>query len=180
MANGAIFGWVLAGTIECPIMHHVGIILEWNEDDPLSSIIAHYGIENKGVVHLETLGEAAMRSNVDVVHINPHHCLENACALFMRSEALLVYVEEHPAYNLWTCNCQHFVRHFIPGIILESDIRNELASGIRSCMMKSLFHKDGIGLAINNLMRLYQDRRSSVNGICRWDRRLDVVVGCIQ
>lgn len=68
--DGCIFGWSLTPNLNAALIHHVGLILHWDGDNLWDTVIAHYGINSQGIVHVETLGDAVDRSSPSVIHIN--------------------------------------------------------------------------------------------------------------
>lgn len=180
--NGCIFGWILVGSKDMPIAHHTGLILEWNNDNPLNSIIGHYGIDSQPLVIVEKLGAAAIRSQVPTVYINPHYKAsfnelpfshDKDINEYIPSNELLEYEASHPNYDIWLSNCQHFVQHFVGNIGIESDWKNNVAPLTSSLIRASIFGSDDDILAlIGHTVSSYVDYRKQ--GVCQWDHSLDI------
>lgn len=180
--NGCIFGWILVGSPDMPIAHHTGLILSWNEEDPLDSIIGHYGINSQPVVLVERLRDAVIRSNVSLVHINPHfRAIFDKYPYIMDSdnilpgEELIQYELNHPKYDIWSSNCQHFVQYFIGPISIESDLHRFVPMISEKALRVGIFGSD------NDLLSLIQDVAHSYKihrnkGICCWDLSLNIEI----
>lgn len=181
--TGCPFGWIIAGNIDYPIAHHAGIILQWNEISPLKSIVAHYGAWSKPHVRMETLYDAAIHCESRLIHINPHYRATfneqpytiDIDGYIAPSNEICDYVLNHSAYNIHTSNCQHFVRHFIEGIPLESDLLDYTASICRSLFNRGVLgSQNDIRIQLDNTINLYKSNRD--NGVCKWDRSLDISI----
>lgn len=181
--DGCIFGWVLFKDIDIPIAHHVGIILEWNGADPMNSIVVHYGSDCTGRVLLETMRDAVVRSDVRVVKINPHYRASfNHTPYYVEEDGslrlgveMVKFQEEHPVYDVIACNCQHFIRTFIQGIPIESDVMDYIHPIVRNMMHNIILGStNDIHTALSSIRDSYHTYRS--RGICAWDDALDISV----
>ena len=181
--DGCIFGWVLFKDVSVPIAHHAGIIARWNQADPWMSIVIHYGSDCTSRILIETLKDAVIRSDVKVVKLNPHYhavfnekpfVIDNDGNLTLSNE-ILSYGEEHPEYNVVTSNCQHFVRRFIPGIPIESDLLSDLRPICTTLLHTVVFGKQkDIDRVIEDVAGSYHNYRE--RGICAWHPDLDLDV----
>lgn len=185
--DGIIFGWSVVGP---PIVHHVGIILQW--DGP-KSVVAHYGVEARPIVLVETLRRAALRTSRGkgiTVHFNPH-CLasiqwdpiylvdvqdpdwEGLETQFNLTPELQEYEMNHPRYDLQHSNCQHFVSNFVGNIGLESDLYPHIphlsARLAHLCLLRSEVKIKEFLLQVVDTYTSYRD-----SGICRWDPSMDL------
>lgn len=182
--DGCIFGWLLFKDINLPIAYHTGIIVTWNRDTPLDSIVAHYGSEGyMSKVRVERLRDAAYRSNVKCVKINPYYNASfpmdpyhiDISGNIHMNDIFLQYEIEHPEYDIVSCNCQHFVRHFVGNIPLESDMFNNMQSICKNIIHASIFgSKNSMKNILENTISSYQNHRSQ--GICAWEESLDIHV----
>jgi hypothetical protein len=179
--DGAIFGFVLTGNNDVPIMHHTGIILQWNDIDPWSSIIGHYGIGSTGKVYIHHMADMIDHIDGDRILINPfvyarfqHAPYEEHDGELYPGVELLEYEHTHPVYNIWTSNCQHFVAHFVPHpLFLESDIHSYIP-GLVDGILNNAIHGKKTAPLLNKMIGNYSIWRS--RGICRWDRSLDMII----
>jgi hypothetical protein len=180
--DGCIFGWLLFKDIDIPIAYHTGIIVNWYQENPTESIIAHYGTGDcMSKVYVERLIDGMTRSNVSSVKINPHYratfnmepyTIDSENQIHM-SDELMQYEIEHPTYDVITCNCQHFVRHFIGNIPLESDMFQNTRDICRNIIYTSIVGgKNSMYDLLNNIVSTYQSHRAQ--GICAWDESLDI------
>lgn len=179
--NGAIFGCILYGNVEMPIAHHTGLILSWNEYDPWESIIGHYGVNSEGKVFVETLRAAVTRGNIEIIKINPHFKARfeeipyhiDSIGNILPGKELAEYGAKYPTYDIWKCNCQHFVRHFVGPIHLESDIHQYIPYICSSLVNTGMFgSSEDIMNLLHNMTDKYHEYRNS--GICHWDTSLDM------
>lgn len=162
-----------------PIAHHTGIILEWNNDNFFDSIITHYGVYSEGAVRVETMGDAIENSKVERVFINPRLKAQFQYPAYEYDDEhvypgieLQEYAETHPQYDIWHCNCQHFVRHFVGDIPVESDIHPELIITLRR-----IFHEYTTGgTTMPYLQHLIDRYLCYQSSICNWDPTLTVII----
>ena len=183
--DGVIFGFPLIDVDNIPIMHHAGLILKWDDEDPWNSVVAHYGIGSQGKVTLHTMEDAAKLADGDRILINPYFKAEfydypyyieeeDGQYFLAPGEELIEYEMNHSKYNIWTSNCQHFVQHFIPEpLALESDIHPVLPSLV-SNILNGAIHGEKISIIMNDTIHDYSMLRS--NGICMWDRSMDMII----
>lgn len=181
--TGCPFGWVIASEGDYPIAHHAGIILSWNRDQPWDSIVAHYGAWSQPSIFTDTLLNAAIYCQAKIVHINPHWRATFTQEPYTLTEDLIIvpsyeilsYAVTHPIYDICTCNCQHFVKHFIPEIAIESDLFPYLTTICTSILKVGIFsNEEGIKDHLDNLLTMYSRNRDT--GICNWDYSLDMKV----
>lgn len=181
--DGCVFGWVLFKDIDISVAHHVGIILQWNSDNPMDSIVVHYGSDCTGTVLLETMRDAVIRSDVHIVKINPHYrasfnhtpyYISRDGSLHMGIE-MMTFQREHPVYDVVTSNCQHFVRTFIREIPIESDVLDHIHPIVRNVIHHIILGSNNdIYTALHSIGDSYHIYRSE--GICAWDDKLDIIV----
>lgn len=180
--NGCIFGWLLFKEIDIPIAHHTGIIVNWMCADPWKSIVAHYGSDCTSRVLVETLKDAVVRSDVKLVRINPHYHAQftmepySTCNnTIIPSVELLQFQYENPEYNVMTSNCQHFVKRFIKGIQIESDLFSHMTPIFQNIIHTSIFGGEkNLKQMIERVADSYSTHR--MEGICAWDADLDLDV----
>lgn len=187
--DGIVFGWSITGP---PIVHHVGIILQWAGS---KSIVVHYGAEARPIIIVETLERAALRTSRGkgiMVHFNPFHQAnipwdpipshildvqdvdwESMESQFEPTPILLEYEESHSTYDVQNSNCQHFVAHFVGDIGLESDFYTHVPQ-----IASRLAHLGTGGSEVKiiayllRVIEAYRYHRNS--GICQWDHSLDL------
>lgn len=185
--DSCIFGWKLFQDIDVPIAHHAGIIIKWVCKDPWMSIVAHYGSDCTSRVLVERLKDAVMRSQVNVVRINPYYKAKFAHPSYsigknnnyIPGEELKSFEEEHPEYNVVTSNCQHFVQRFVGNIPIESDVFNQLSPIMKNIIHTATFGKqEDIEKLIGEVADSYNTHRTM--GICAWDPVLDLDVPTFQ
>lgn len=184
--DGCIFGWTLIPHFENlygiqAIGHHTGLILKWNKYDIWGTIIAHYGADGIPIVIVETLRDAVTRSGTDSIYINTmYKAIFKETPYFIDDgihlgRELQEYQESHPKYDIWTCNCQHFVRHFVGDIPIESDIRPFLEKAISQAIRCLMFgKKDKVSQIFTEILDLYDIYRT--RGICDWNQDLNIHV----
>lgn len=174
MCDNCIFGWILIGNENCPIAHHVGIILQWNKYDTSSSIVAHYGPNGIPKVFVETLYDAVMRSKPKTIYINTNikasfkHTPYFIGPKIIKGIELLEYESKHPVYDVITSNCQHFVQYFTGISYIESDIHKELRSIFSTLIPLAIFgDSSAISLYFKDMIKTHINIGAS--GICAWD-----------
>lgn len=188
--TNSVFGWILAGSVKMPIAHHVGLVLEWDIEDYLSSIVAHYGVNAQPVVHVETLEDAISRSEPKVIRFN-EKCKAKFHSepfyveyMYRKNEPELVplyvagteiqeYLKEHPVYDVWTSNCQHFVKNFVGDVALESDIYSHIHDISYGIVRKAMFgSRSDVSQYLSDIVGVYVSHRET--GICAWNPALDI------
>jgi hypothetical protein len=180
--DGCIFGWLLFGGIDIPIAYHTGIIVSWCQDVPTQSIIAHYGTgTDMSKVYVERLIDGMKRSNISNVKVNPRYratfsmnpyTIDSKDQIHM-SDELMQYELNHPQYDVISCNCQHFVKHFIGDLPLESDMFQNTKDICRDILYTSIVgSKKSIHTLLSNIASDYHTHRSQ--GVCAWDETLDI------
>lgn len=181
--DNVIFGWKLFRDTEIPLAHHTGIILTWIPSNPWKSIVAHYGSDCTSRVLVETMKDAVVRSEVELVRINPHYRAKfrdkpytlDKDGIITPCQEFLEFEQAHPQYDVLTSNCQHFVQRFVGDIPIEIDMLSHLGSFMQNIMYTAtLGSKDDIERCIGDVADRYQSHRTK--GICAWDSTLDLDV----
>lgn len=174
MCDNCIFGWLIVGTEEYPIAHHIGIILKWNKYDALRSIIAHYGPNGIPKVFVETLYDAVLRSRPSTIYTNsrikakfknmPYHISNK----LIGGIDLIQYEKNHPEYNVVTSNCQHFVQYFTGIKYIESDLHKDLRLALKTILPMIIY---GNSSMIPLYLRDIMDNHiiDKCGHICNWD-----------
>lgn len=174
--TNCVFGWILLGTEEVPIAYHTGIIAEWNDSKPEDSIVLHYGVNSQPIIRIETLEEAMQMSKKSKIYVNtdlyatfsePPFSIDKY-GNYIVSKEIIDYEKNHSEYNIFTCNCQHFVRHFTKNIYIESDIVKSVGDLIQTFFINEILsNRKETENKIQELSSCHLENRN--NGICKWN-----------
>lgn len=170
---GTIFGWKIFGDNNVSL-YHTGVVIEL-ADNPYDHLVIHYGCNCKSEIYIETLYEAALRTESNTIHFNTTYTIpEHKLDLINDEDHVDRIQHKYREYDITCRNCQTFIcdmfeQKYTTQVCMLEPICSDIANNILSV---------GLGFSKKDtfISKIWESIKKCTDAeICCWNRSLDLI-----